>query len=216
MQACVHSYGRSLDAGHLERRVPFAVVGDVGVDRQHQVEEAAEEEVAVGADGIALQSPGLDAVRRPARAVVLAPACAGTARPSTAPDTPALGVVADLRQPVDGGPERGVPAQEIVEDARVHLAPGRGDVGHHRQRVADSWRSKRGKLVIGAAGAVPPGVRLAVLGPVVRRGGLAPQYAASLARDRRARASCPPQGVERKPGVSIRRASAVRLWQCGS
>src|SRR5206468_1531942 len=60
------------ETGDLERLRPLVVARDVLVGAEQQVEPATKKEIPVGADRILLQPPGLDAVTRPAEAVVLA------------------------------------------------------------------------------------------------------------------------------------------------
>ena len=184
--------------GHVERPFVLVVARDVAVDAENQVEPAAEEEVALRTDGIGGEAPRLDAVRRPADAVVDAVVVA--AEPFRDRLHDAVGVVrpprvvADLRQPVDGAPVGGVAAGQPVRDPLVGLAPRRRLVGHEQQgvrRVVQIEAAVAGDDRIGIT--VPPHVRDAVAAPVVRGGRLLPQEAEP--------AACPPveRGVHR-PG----------------
>ena len=170
--------GPVLEPGHLERPVPGGLARHLAVDREHQVEEAAEEEVPGRSDRIRLESPGLDTVRGPAGRVVAAPEILRdqplvrlrVARP--------VRVGADLGEPVDRRPVGGVPAQQLVEDPGVDLAPGGRLAGEQQQGVRrlGEVEAREGEHRRQAV-PVPPGMRLAAARPVVGRHGLAPQEA---------------------------------------
>jgi hypothetical protein len=55
-----------LETGHGERAIPSIVAADVAVEAHDQIEEALEEQHAVGANRIGLQTPRLDSVGGPA------------------------------------------------------------------------------------------------------------------------------------------------------
>src|SRR5262245_51484961 len=85
----------------------------------------ARKQIAVRGDGIRLQSPRLDPVRRPAETVVLAAECLRNLPHDWWWVIRALGVVANLREPVDRTPVSRVTARQFVGDSAVDLAPGR-------------------------------------------------------------------------------------------
>ena len=87
-------------------------------------------------------------------------------------------VVADERQPVDGGPETRVAADEFVGNPRVDLAPGRCLVHEDGQDVGGLCEVETGKRAHRRRTcAVPPGVWRAVDRPVVGRRRLVPDIA---------------------------------------
>ena len=165
-----------LVAGDVERALVLVIARDVAVDAQDQVEPAAEEEVAFRADRIGGETPGLDAVRGPADAVVVAAQPLRNARHDVVGIVRAARVVADLRQPVDGAPVGRIAAREPVGDPGVGLAPRRRLVGHEQQgvrRVVEIETAIAGDDRVRIA--VPPHVRHAVRVPVVRGRRLLPQ-----------------------------------------
>ena len=159
--------------------LPLVVARNVLVDAQHEIQPAAEKQVAGGADGIRFEPPGLDAVGGPARRVVIAVHAFGPLLQPEIRVVLTVGARADKSVPVDGRPEGGVPGRQFVHDPRVYLAPGRSLVGHQQHRIAGTRQveariaqhRRRGVLV-------PPGMRLfAAIAPVVGRGRLLPQKA---------------------------------------
>ena len=165
-------------AGHLEWTLPLRISRHVRIGRQEQVEEAAEEEIAVGADRVGLKAPGRDAIRRPPRRVVLAAQALRQKDEPLRRITIGRRVVADQRQPIDRRPECRVPADELVGDPGVDLAPRRGDVGVDRERVCRLAEIESRECAHRCrAVAVPPRERLALARPVVRRGRLVPDEA---------------------------------------
>ncbi len=122
-------------AGHLERPRPLVVAGDVLVRGQQQEEPGAEEQVAVRAYWIALQSPRLDAIGGPAESVVVAALVRWRLRHELRRIVDALRVVTDLREPVDRTPVGRVTAGEFIRNPGVDLAPGGRLIGHQQQAI---------------------------------------------------------------------------------
>ncbi len=170
---------RVLAVAHdVERVVPAIVARRAQVQSEHDEEEALEEQVAVGADRVHLQAPGLDAVRGPSRHVVVTPEVLGDEDAVEVRIAGPVGVVADLRQPVPRRPPSGVPEDQLVEDAGVDLTPRRGAVGHQRDRVGrvdevEPVPAQHRRVAV----IVPVRVRLPGAVPVVGRRRLAVQVA---------------------------------------
>src|SRR5262245_10140299 len=112
------------ESRHHERPTPSIVAADVAIETHDQIEEALEEEHAVRANRIWLQPQLLDAVLGPARLVVFAPQMRRDQRalPHLRIDLAAR-IGTDLCEPIDRSPIRRVALHELVEDARVDLAP---------------------------------------------------------------------------------------------
>ena len=163
-------------AGDRKRPRVLVVARDVLVDREQQREPAAEEQISVGADRVALQSPRLDPVGGPAKSVVVALEPVGNLVHHPGRVVRAFGVVANLGQPVDGAPVGGIAAGQPVGDFRVDLAPGRSLVGHQQERIR-----RKGQIEAaiaqddGSRVAIPPLVRDAGRAPVVVGGRLLPE-----------------------------------------
>lgn len=148
------------------------------VQPQHHEEEALEEEVAVGADGIHLETPWLYPVGGPARDVVAPPMIGRDEEAIEVGIVAPFGIVTDLREPVDGCPPARLPEDELVEDPLVHLSPGRRHVCHERHGVGGVDEVEAGPREHGGVAAVVPvWVGPAVAVPAVGRGGLAVQVA---------------------------------------
>ena len=163
-------------AGHLERSRVLVVARDVLVGREQQGEPAAKEEVAVGANGVGLQSPRFDAVRSPAESVVVPAQPLGDASHDPGWIVLAFRVVANLCQPVDGAPVGRIATGQPVSNLRVDLAPRRRLVCHEQQCVGGERQVKPSVAEHDRNGVtVPPLVWHPGRAPVVVRRRLVPQ-----------------------------------------
>ena len=93
--------------GDFPGPLPLVVTGDIFVDRQNEIQPPPKKEVAVGADRVRLQTPGLCAICRPAGPVIAVPYLF---RPNLIAKRVEgivlipLGARANKRIPVDGSP----------------------------------------------------------------------------------------------------------------
>ena len=167
-----------VEARHRERFVPRGFARNGAVDRQHERKEPAEEEVAGGADRIRLQAPRVDAVGGPARHVVVAPQILGDERFVGLRVTGAIGIGPELGEPVDRRPVGSVPADQLIENLGIDLAPCRRLPRQQQQSVRRLGEVEARERQHGwEALVVPPWVRASGARPVVGRRRFAPQVA---------------------------------------